>query len=80
MANFLSRLNTGITGLDAVLGGGLIEGASYIIQGRPGAGKTIMSNQIAFASSASGRKVLYVTLLAETHDRLFQSLGTLDFF
>jgi circadian clock protein KaiC len=67
-------------GLDQVLGGGLVEGASYIIQGSPGAGKTILSNQIAFTSAASGRKVLYVTLLAETHDRLFQSLGTLDFF
>jgi circadian clock protein KaiC len=69
-----------VPGLDQVLGGGLVEGASYIIQGSPGAGKTILSNQIAFASAASGRKVLYVTLLAETHDRLFQSLGTLDFF
>lgn len=63
-----------------MLGGGLIEGASYIVQGSPGAGKTILSNQIAFASAAGGRKVLYVTLLAETHDRLFQSLGTLNFF
>lgn len=63
-----------------MLGGGLIEGASYIVQGSPGAGKTILSNQIAFASVAGGRKVLYVTLLAETHDRLFQSLGTLNFF
>ena len=63
-----------------MLGGGLIEGASYIVQGSPGAGKTILSNQIAFASAARGRKVLYVTLLAETHDRLFQSLGTLNFF
>lgn len=80
MANHLPRLLTGVPGLDQVLGGGLIEGASYIVQGSPGAGKTILSNQIAFASAAGGRKVLYVTLLAETHDRLFQSLGTLNFF
>ncbi|MBW9091971.1 AAA family ATPase [Rhizobium wenxiniae] len=80
MANHLPRLLTGVPGLDQVLGGGLIEGASYIVQGSPGAGKTILSNQIAFASAARGRKVLYVTLLAETHDRLFQSLGTLNFF
>ncbi|WP_312407059.1 ATPase domain-containing protein [Rhizobium sp.] len=80
MANHLPRLQTGVPGLDQVLGGGLIEGASYIIQGSPGAGKTILSNQIAFANAARGRKILYVTLLAETHDRLFQSLGTLDFF
>lgn len=71
---------TGIPGLDKILQGGLIEGASYIVQGEPGAGKTIFANQIAFASLAAGRRVLYVTLLAETHDRLFQVLGTLDFF
>ncbi len=57
-----------------------MEGASYILQGHPGAGKTIFANQMAFASVTNGRKVLYVTLLAETHDRLFQALGTLDFF
>ncbi len=76
----LPRLPSGITGLDEVLGGGFIEGASYIVQGRPGAGKTILSNQIAFAQASAGRRVLYVTLLAETHDRLFQSLSTLAFF
>lgn len=76
----LPRLPSGIPGLDPILGGGFVEGASYIVQGQPGAGKTIFSNQIAFANVGFGRKVLYVTLLAETHDRLFQVLGTLDFF
>lgn len=80
MAKDLPRFSTGISGLDAIFGGGLIEGASYIIQGHPGAGKTIVSNQIAFAAAGRGVKVLYVTLLAETHERLFQALGTLDFF
>ncbi|NLS07183.1 AAA family ATPase [Rhizobium sp. P32RR-XVIII] len=69
-----------MAGLDTILKGGLVEGASYIVQGHPGAGKTIFANQVAFASISSGRSVLYVTLLAETHERLFQALGTLDFF
>jgi RecA-superfamily ATPases implicated in signal transduction len=76
----LPMLPTGIPGFDAVLGGGFVEGASYIVQGQPGAGKTIIGNQIAFAAADRGQKVLYVTLLAETHDRLFQSLSTLNFF
>ena len=80
MVEHLPRLPSGISGLDEVLGGGFIEGAAYIVQGRPGAGKTILSNQIAFSQASAGRRVLYVTLLAETHDRLFQSLSTLDFF
>lgn len=80
MTHQLKRLTTGIPGLDTILGGGFVEGASYIVQGQPGAGKTIFANQIAFSAVADGRKVLYITLLAETHDRLFQSLDTLDFF
>jgi circadian clock protein KaiC len=80
VTQILPRLTSGIPGLDDILGGGFIEGASYIIQGQPGAGKTIFANQISFSAVAAGRKVLYVTLLAETHDRLFQSLGTLNFF
>lgn len=76
----LKRVPSGIEGLDRVLNGGFIEGAAYIIQGLPGAGKTILSNQIAFSHTANGGKVLYVTLLAETHERLFQALSTLSFY
>lgn len=75
-----SRLASGIEGLDQILGGGFVKGASYILQGQPGAGKTILSNQIAFDHVAKGGRVLYVTLLSESHDRLFQALSTLDFF
>ncbi|WP_130284363.1 ATPase domain-containing protein [Rhizobium sp. BK696] len=80
MTQALARLQTGVPGLDAVLGGGLVIGASYILQGHPGAGKTIFANQIAFKTAEKGSKALYVTLLAETHERLFQALGTLEFF
>lgn len=75
-----SRVASGISGLDQILEGGLIKGASYIVQGRPGAGKTILSNQVAFHHVANGGRVLFVTLLSESHDRLFQALGTFDFF
>lgn len=75
-----SRIASGIKGLDRILFGGFIKGASYIIQGRPGAGKTILSNQIAFNHVAEGGRVLFVTLLSESHERLFNALATLDFF
>lgn len=47
MTQTLKRLLTGIDGLDALLKGGLVAGASYIVQGPPGAGKTILANQLA---------------------------------
>jgi len=76
----LDRVASNVPGLDQVLCGGLVAGSSYILQGQPGAGKTILANQIAFGRAARGEHVLYVTLLAESQDRLFQSLSTLDFF
>ncbi|TBU88145.1 ATPase domain-containing protein [Phytopseudomonas dryadis] len=76
----LKRLESGIEGLDALLKGGLVAGASYIVQGRPGSGKTILANQIAFNHVREGGRVLVGTLLAESHERLFQYLSTLSFF
>jgi len=76
----LKRLASGISGLDALLKGGLIVGASYIVQGRPGSGKTILANQLAFHHVGQGGRVLVATMLSESHERLFQYLSTLSFF
>ncbi|MEE1869132.1 ATPase domain-containing protein [Pseudomonas auratipiscis] len=80
MVEQLKRLASGIDGLDALLKGGLIVGASYIIQGAPGSGKTILANQLAFNHVGQGGRVLVATLLSESHERLFQYLSTLSFF
>lgn len=74
------RTTTGVHGLDVVLGGGLFKNAIYMIAGRPGAGKTILSNQIAFQHVRDGGRVVYATLLAETHGRLISQLRVLSFF
>ncbi|SNS48336.1 circadian clock protein KaiC [Pseudomonas japonica] len=76
----LQRLATGIKGLDDLLMGGLIAGAAYIVQGRPGSGKTVLANQLAFNHVGQGGRVLVATLLSESHERLFQYLSTLSFF
>ena len=80
MVQALKRLVTGIEGLDALLRGGLVAGASYIVQGPPGAGKTILANQLACNHVRGGGRVLVATLLSESHERLFQYLATLEFF
>jgi circadian clock protein KaiC len=75
-----ARVPTGIPGLDAILRGGLLRGGVYIVAGTPGAGKTILANQIGFHHLANGGRVLYVTLLAENHDRMIAHVGRLSFF
>ncbi|MBP0614802.1 RAD55 family ATPase [Jiella mangrovi] len=76
----MQRFESGIPKLDQILGGGFAEGASYILQGSPGTGKTILANQICFAQAAKGRSCLYMTLLSESFVQMFSFLGSLDFF
>jgi circadian clock protein KaiC len=74
------RVPTGIPGLDTVLRGGFLKAGIYIVRGEPGAGKTILGNQFCFNHVAAGHRAVYVTLLAETHDRMMQHMRTMSFF
>lgn len=76
----LEHVPSGIPGLDTVLNGGFLKGGVYIIQGVPGAGKTILANQMCFNHVAGGGRVAYVTLLAESHSRMLQHLRPMRFF
>lgn len=76
----LARVSTGIPGLDAVTGGGFLQSGVYILQGTPGAGKTILANQIVHRHVAAGGRVVYVTMLAESHGRMLQHMEAFSFF
>ena len=76
----VERVRTEVPGLDAVLRGGLVKGSVYVVQGPPGSGKTILANQIGYRHAASGGRVVYMTLMAETHARMMQSLRGMAFF
>jgi circadian clock protein KaiC len=76
----LPRFTSGISGLDRILNGGFFAGGVYIVEGAPGSGKTILANQICFHRAKDGQRVLYVTLLAESHARLLQHLQDMSFF
>jgi circadian clock protein KaiC len=76
----LQRIPSGVLGLDAVLDGGFLQGGTYIVAGMPGTGKTILGNQICFHHVSKGGRVVYVTLLAETHGRMLAHLRGLAFF
>lgn len=74
------RISTGVEGLDETLGGGIFRGGIYVVTGRPGAGKTVLGNQIVFQHVAEGGRALFVTLLAETHAMMLAQVGRLSFF
>lgn len=75
-----TKLRTDIPGLDLLLEGGLVAGHAYMVMGPPGAGKTVLSNQICFNHAKGGAKTLFVTLLAESHTRLLANLRGFSFF
>ena len=74
------RRPTGIEGLDRILEGGWMPSGVHIVQGPPGAGKTILANQTCFSHAAAGGRAVYVTLLAESHSRMFAHLKRMAFF
>ena len=76
----VERAKTGVPGLDAVLRGGFVRGAIYLVMGRPGTGKTTLGNQLCFEHVKHGGRAAYMTLLAESHATMLKNLHSMRFF
>ena len=63
------RCATGVSGLDDVLAGGLPANRLYLLQGRPGVGKTTLALQFLLEGARRGEAGLYITL-SETKEEL----------
>jgi circadian clock protein KaiC len=63
------RVPTGIDGLDNILGGGLDPDRLYVVEGKPGTGKTTLALQFLLDGALNGEKGLYITL-SETEAEL----------
>jgi DNA repair protein RadA/Sms len=52
---------SGINEFDRVLGGGIVPGATILLSGEPGVGKSTLLLEVASRAAAGGMRVLYVT-------------------
>jgi circadian clock protein KaiC len=79
-------VSTGSAGLDDILGGGLDADRVYLIEGRPGTGKTTLALQFLLEGVRNGERCLYVTLseskreLRAVVSRHGWTLGGIDVF
>ncbi len=76
----IHRLQTGVPGLDDVLGGGLPEYSFNLIAGAPGAGKTTLAQQMMFALSDPTRPAVYFTVVGEPPLKMLRYQQQFSFF
>src|ERR1700756_1401763 len=81
------RASTGSIGLDDILGGGFDPDRVYLIEGRPGTGKTTLALQFLLEAVRRGERCLYVTLseserelrsVAARHGWTLEGVGILE--
>jgi KaiC/GvpD/RAD55 family RecA-like ATPase len=58
----ISRLKTGINGLDELLEGGFPEGSTIVVTGTPGSGKSIFGMNFIAEGCKNGKKCLYISV------------------
>ncbi len=75
----MERLSTGNAQLDRILHGGFPRNSINLVMGRPGSGKTILCEQLAFANARPERPVLYLTTVSEPQTKMIGYLQALGF-
>jgi len=80
MADVSALFATGISGLDAVLGGGFHRRSLVMIVGAPGAGKTVLASHILFNAARNGLKTLVCTAYSEGNDQYIEHIRSFGFF
>jgi circadian clock protein KaiC len=76
----LQLLDSGVPGLNDVLGGGLPALSFNLIAGGPGSGKTTLAMQLLFANATAARPGLFITVLGETSMKMLRYQQQFDFF
>jgi circadian clock protein KaiC len=76
----LELLDTGVPGLNEVLGGGVPALSFNLVAGGPGSGKTTLAMQLLFANATTARPGLFITLLGETSLKMMRYQQLFGFF
>jgi circadian clock protein KaiC len=76
----IHKLQTGVAGLDEIVGGGFPEFSFNIIAGAPGSGKTTLAHQFVFANATPERPALYFTVLGESAIKMLRYQQQYTFF
>jgi circadian clock protein KaiC len=76
----LKLLDSGVPGLNDVMGGGVPALSFNMISGGPGSGKTTLAMQLMFANATPKRPGLFITLLGETSLKMLRYQQLFTFF
>src|SRR6476659_9057263 len=76
----IRKLQSGVPGLDDVLGGGIPEFSFNLIAGGPGCGKTTLGHQIMFANATPERPGLYFSVMGEPPIKMVRYQQQYSFF
>ncbi len=79
-ASSLTMLDTGVPGLNEVLGGGLPAYSFNLIAGTPGSGKTTLAMQCMFGIATPERPGLFITMLGEPSVKMLRYQQLFRFF
>lgn len=70
-----NKVTTGVPGLDSILNGGFLAERVYLLQGRPGTGKTTMGLQFLIEGVKLGEKCLLISVF-ESSETIRQSAAS----
>lgn len=73
-----TRVATGIDGLDRMLAGGFLPGATVLVRGAPGTGKTSLAFQFLLEGTRKGERGLFITFEEFPRD-LYRDARSLGF-